>query len=135
MTYNTQQTNSRVIMSTDAISFVTSYELSKKNLVENVSNNKKYIGGDLLITSPVGEKSLIEVKSTVKPNNIPNAFSTEFSNNKLVADFLYIVLYNNNSPSLYIIPRDKILQDDISKHLYYKFKQSFQNKLKDFKII
>lgn len=93
--------------------------------IEDVSTGKKsraHKGYDIVIHY---ERKLlkIEVKGSTKKRGIPDAFQTEFDQNrKLIADFLYIVRFDGSAHEIYALSKEVI--DSYSHNIVYHIKLS-----------
>ncbi len=116
-----------------AIDFVTRHLERKGFAVENVSKGKgrssEHHGYDLIARSKPGEMLKIEVKGCTRLWGIPDLYETEFDPNlRLVADFLYVVYFENERPvRLCAIPRQALKAEDITPRRGYRIRSSFKN--------
>lgn len=112
----------------NAVAFASRYLVSCGYEVENVSRVRGHNGYDL-IARKVGETLRIEVKGCTVPWGIPDAFGSEFDEQRrLVADYLYVVYFLDDArPKLCVIPRDALDPALVRPKLAWKISSRFKN--------
>lgn len=123
------------------INFVLRYEKTQGRDAFDVSRDRSQFGHDVASRDPNSdEERTIEVKATKSTRGgVPDAFQTEFSievgNVEFVADYLYVVRYNEDDSlhSLDVVPKDQIDQHrsdhKVVKHV--KFASAFMRRLRE----
>lgn len=112
-----------------AISLSKRYFTEQGYNVEDVSRKRGHNGYDFLITRK-GKKLKIEVKGCSRKWQIPDLFSAEFDQDKiLIADFLCIVYFiESEKPSICVIPRKAIPPGDVIPKMGYRISSRFKKK-------
>lgn len=100
--------------------------------VSHISHGRvpEHAGLDLLIDLS-GETQTIEVKGTSNEWQIPDLYSSEVTDGKLVADYLVLVYIKDQKPiSLCKIPRDEFKADEFAMKLSYRISSKVKKSMR-----
>ena len=113
----------------EAIGLAKAHFAGDRFVVEDVSRKRGHNGYDLII-SRGSERRTVEVKGCSREWQIPDLFSTEFDESRvLIADLLCVVyLFDRSNPSICVIPREAIPPEYVVPKMGFRISGKFKRR-------